>query len=165
MARTFIFIICIVFCSSCKKEVADPVLSEVQYKIVNNGDPLVNGFVLWTSTVLADGRTVVMQDQAFNGIQLFDTVTMRTTGLQENSRNFLGSTRSFRMRVSLKRKIYSPFHFNDNYLEGGDPYMYGWTQSLNFIQEIPDTIRNSDDKIIYINWPGDSTKLKQVIFF
>lgn len=165
MDKIFIFIICILLCFSCKKEAPAPVLHEIQFRIVNNGDSLVSGFVLWTTTLLSDGRTLIFHDQAFNNIRPFDTVTIHVTGLQENSRNFLDAIRLFRLRVALKRKIFSELHFNNNYIEGGDPNLYGWTQTLNFIKETPDTIKGMDDKIFYINWPADSAKLKQVIFF
>jgi hypothetical protein len=165
MKRLLFIGIAMITMASCKKEHISPRLSQMKYKIINNGDSLAVSFVLWTTTIYGHGTMLRVHDQAFNNVKPFDTLTMTTASWPGKEDNFIGAVRNFKLRVGLSKKIFSQMHYDSNYLEGGDPYQYGWTQTLNFLQETKDTLNTPNDTVIYIKWPQDSAKLKQVIFF
>lgn len=159
--RFLIFFIFILAFASCRKKIETTSLSELEYRIVNNGDANIASFVIWTNVSLPDDGSSFGPSAAFNNIGPFDTVTLKITDVTNTGINFLNAFRSFQLRVWYRKKVFSPLYYSHNFIVEGDPYAIGWTYTQTYSPASIDTVTRVDKKIFYINWPSDSIKLKE----
>ena len=146
---------------SCKKKVDELHLDHLEYRIVNNGDPNVSAFVIYTDITLPADGSHFGPSAAFNNIHPFDTVTLTIADVTKTNKNFLNARRSFDLRLAYRHKIFSPLYYSHNFIIDGEPYAIGWTYTQRFKTKSIDTVNSLNNKIVYINWPSDSAKLEE----
>jgi len=159
--KPFSLFVLLIILVSCKKKVDEPYLNELEYRIVNNGDPNIASFVIYTDIILPADGSSFGPSAAFNNIRPFDTVTLKVLDVTNTNKNFLNAQRSFSLRIWYRQKIFSPLYFSHNFIVDGAPYSLGWTYTQTFKTKSIDTVNNLIKKIFYINWPADSSKLEE----